>query len=408
MENGNSNEEWHARLRKLIPFASSTCTKAARLVPEEPTVIVRGRGCRVWDADGREFIDFRNSLGPISLGYCHPAVDEAIRRQLDLGIAFGHPHPIEAEVAELFVNAVPCAEQARFLKTGGEAIAACIRLARAFAKRDHIIQIGYNGWLNSIGAGASTMTRLYAESIPLGVPQAVSELHHPLPWGDIEGVERLLREQRNDVAAIIVAADYAEMEAAKTFLPPLRKLANKYGTVLIFDEVVTGFRIAKGGIQEHYSVIPDLAVFAKGIANGMPLSVYCGRRDILRLCEKGVFITSTLGGETLSLAAARAVFQFMEDHDVIGHLWRQGEAMWSGLNKMFAERGIPAEMKGAWPCVTLVTAKDAPPKLADNLHRAAFKHGISLGPVCYVNYSHSDQDIAEALERMERALKELE
>jgi len=152
-----SNQEWYERLQQVMPFGSSTCSKKAQYLPDEPSVIVRGKGCRVWDAEGREFIDFRNSLGPITLGYRFSAVDDAIREQLDNGIIFGHPHPLECEVAEMLCEVVPCAEQARFLKTGGEAMAACIRLARAFTGRDHVIQIGYNGWINSLASGARVL-----------------------------------------------------------------------------------------------------------------------------------------------------------------------------------------------------------------------------------------------------------
>ena len=140
-----SNQEYRAILDQYIPWGSSTCSKRARFMPEEPAVIVRGKGCRVWDADGREFIDFRNSLGPITLGYCYEPVNEAVKEQLDKGIVFGYPSPLEAEVAELVCHTIPCAEKARFLKTGGEAIAAVIKSARCVSGHDHVIQIGYNG-----------------------------------------------------------------------------------------------------------------------------------------------------------------------------------------------------------------------------------------------------------------------
>jgi len=401
------SQEWFERLRRVMPFGSSTCSKAPQYLPDEPGVIVRGKGCRVWDADGREYIDFRNSLGPVTLGYCYPAVDEAIRAQLKQGIAFGHPHPLECEVAEKICEAVPCAEQARFLKTGGEAVAACIRIARAFTGRDHVIQIGYNGWLNSLGSEAALLPGRRATAVPHGVPACLRALHHVTAWGDIPGAGAIFEEFPRGVAAVVVAADYETMDRGAAFLPALRDLANKQGAVLIFDEIVTGFRIARAGIQEYFGVTPDLAVFAKGIANGMPLSVYCGRREIMKVCEEGATVTSTLGGETLSLAAARAVLLVLDREDVIGHLWRRGEAMWGGLNRIFQERGIPAQMKGFWPCPAMAFAPDAPKDVRERIYRAAFRHGVSFGPINYVNYSHKDADIAEALERMSRAVASL-
>src|SRR6476661_4310835 len=149
----SSTNRWTQRLQDVMPFGSSTSSKAPSLEPEEPSVIARGKGCRVWDDRGREFIDFRNGLGPVTLGYAFPAVNEAIKKQLDNGCVYGHPHPLECEVAEMLRDMIPCAEQVRFLKTGGEALAACIKIARAYTNREHVIQVGYNGWINSLSAG---------------------------------------------------------------------------------------------------------------------------------------------------------------------------------------------------------------------------------------------------------------
>jgi len=400
------NASWAQRFQDAIPFGSSTCSKTAKYAPDEPAVIVRGQGCRVWDADGREFIDFRNSLGPVTLGYRFPAVDEAIRRQLESGVIFGHPHPLECEVAELICQVIPCAQQARFLKTGGEAVAACIRIARAITGRDHVIQIGYNGWLNSLAAGGRVLPGQVAAAAPPGVPQCLSNLHHACAWNDLPAVEKVFAEHPGQVAALVVAAAYADMAQGATFYPALREITRKNGALLVFDEIVTGFRIAIGGVQEHFKVEPDLVVFAKGIANGMPLSVYCGSRETMTAGQKTV-VSSTYGGETLSLAAAKTAIDVYRRQDVVGHLWRQGEKMWGGLNDIFRRRGVPAEMKGFWPCPQLCPAADAPAGLYERVVRAAYRHGVSLYNVCYVNFSHTDADIAEALGRMDQAMSNL-
>ena len=402
----NKCEQWVARLREVMPFGSSTCSKAAQFMPDEPGVIARGEGCRVWDADGREFIDFRNSLGPVTLGYRFPAVDEAIRAQLDTGIIFGHPHPLECEVAELIREVIPCAEQARFLKTGGEAVAACIKLARAFTGRDHVIQIGYNGWLNSLAPRTSVLPGREASSTPPGVPRALSVLHHACRWNDLPAIEKVFAECPDQVAAVIVSADCADIEQGAAFYPALRELTQQNGALLICDEIVTGFRVAIGGIHEHFNFMPDMAVFAKGIANGMPLSVYCGRRDVMQTAAKAV-ISSTYGGETLSLAAARAAITTYKEADVIAHLWRQGEKLWGGLNRLFEQRQIPAAMKGFWPCAALTTAPDAPTDLRENFLRSCYRNGLSMYHVGYVNFSHTDEDVAEALQRFETVCREI-
>ena len=406
MSTTQNSADWVRRLQRIMPFGSSTCSKKADHMPEAPGVIVRGQGCRVWDADGREFIDFRNALGPVTLGYRFPAVDQAIREQLERGILFGHPHPLECEVAERLCEVIPCAEQARFLKTGGEAVAACIRLARFCTGREHVIQIGYNGWLNSLAAGGRVLPGQTAASAPPGVPPSLSALHHAAGWNDLAGIEELFSALPGPVAAVVVAASYPEMAKGAEFYPALRRLTTERGALLIFDEIVTGFRVAVGGVQQHFGVVPDLAVFAKGMANGMPLAVYAGRREFMSRLDT-VIVSVTHGGEALSLAAAKAAIATYENEDVIGHLWRQGEAFGAGLNRLFAAHSIPAEVQGLWPCPQMRFLPEAPDGLEDRFYRAAYRNGVSLYGVNYVNFAHQPADIAEALERLDRAGAEL-
>ncbi|MCK5803078.1 MAG: aminotransferase class III-fold pyridoxal phosphate-dependent enzyme [Lentisphaeria bacterium] len=402
-------EAWVKRIESVLPYGSSTNSKAVNFLPEEPAIVERAKGCRVWDVDGREFIDFRNGLGPITLGHCFPAVDEALREQLGRGIVYSHPHRLEAEVAERICEVIPCAERARFLKTGGEANAACFRLARAFTGREHIVQIGYNGWINSVAAGGVFRPGETAVNAPPGVPAGLARLHHGCGWNDIAALEALFEALPDQIAAVAVSASYAGMAAGETFYPALRELTRKHGTLLIYDEIVTGFRIAIAGVQEYFGVTPDLAVFAKGVANGMPLSVYCGRADVMGLCDRGgsVCISSTYGGEALSLAAAKTVIDVYCEENVVGHLWSMGERMWGSLNGMFREHGVPLEFKGPWPCPQLTAGSDAPTDLVSRFMRAAFRNRVVLYNVSYVNFSVHEADAVEALERLEKAISEL-
>ncbi len=383
---------------------SSTCSKRPGLMPEEPGVIVRGKGCRVWDADGREFIDFRNGLGPVTLGYCVPEIDAAIVRQMANGIVFGQPHPLEGQVAQLLCENIPCAERVRFLKTGGEACAAALRLARAFTGRAKVMQIGYNGWLNSVGRGALALPgRSAMAEAPPGVPLGLAESFTVCRWDDIEMIEAILAAHPEDYAAIIIACDYPGLAQGKTFLPAVRRLTSRYGVLMIMDEIVTGFRLALGGAHAYFNFKPDLAVFAKGMANGMPLSTFVGRAAVMETLSKCT-VSSTYGGETLSLAAAAAAIKFYLAHDVCAHLWRAGEMMWGGLQKIFDARGIGIAIKGLWPCPRF-TAADA--ALLPKFMRAAYANGVALYGVSYVNYAHKDGDIAEALERLDKAIQTL-
>ncbi len=403
----NQNKSWHERLHATMPHGSSTTSKNPTYIPDEPEVIARGKGCRVWDEKGREFIDFRNSLGPVTLGYCYPEVDEAIKAQMENGIIYGHPTALEAEVSEMLCERIPCAEQARFLKTGGEACAAAIYIARAYTGKDHVIQIGYNGWLNSVGVGARILPTQTSMAKP-GVPAAISALYHPTGWNDTKAIEKLFDEFKDNIAAIIVSADYINFEAGKTFYPWLREITKKNNSLLIFDEIVTGFRVALGGVQEYFGVKPDLCVFAKGIANGMPLSVYAGTREVMKTCEMpGFSISSTYGGETLSLAACRAVMQVHAKHNVVGHIWEQGTYVWGELDNMFVKKNIPVRMRGVSPCKAVSIQPDAPADMHKRLFSAAYRNGVSLYNTSYVNFSHTRKDLEEVLQRMDKATDEL-
>lgn len=405
MVSTKKSEDIFKRSERFLPWGSSTCSKRPKLFPEEPGTIARGEGCRVWDADGNVYIDFRNSLGPITLGYRFPAIDEAIREQLENGIIFGHPHPLEGEVAEMICEVIPCAQRARFLKTGGEAMAAAIKIARAHTRRDHIVQIGYNGWLNSVGYGASVLPGTTTKAPPLGVPKAVADLFHVCGWNQLSDVEAVFDQLPNQIAAVCVSCDYPRMALGETFLPALRALTRERDALLIIDEIVTGFRLAIGGAQERFGVIPDLSVFAKGIANGMPISVYAGSADVMSVLDMAT-VSSTYGGETLSLAAAKAAINAYRNEGVVDHLWRMGERMWGGLNEIFVNQGVDIRLKGAWPCPAF-TGDDASGPVMEAFFRRAYANGVSLYNVGYVNFSHGERDVDEALERLAKAVTEI-
>ncbi|PJB69745.1 MAG: aspartate aminotransferase family protein [Armatimonadetes bacterium CG_4_9_14_3_um_filter_66_14] len=381
----------------LIGAGTGTLSKRATLEGDEPAYIVRGKGCRIWDLDGNEYIDYRNSLGPITLGYCYPAVDDAIRAQLEQGIIFGHPHPLEVELARELVEVLPCAEKVRFLKTGGEAMAACIRLARAFTRRPRIVTCGYHGWLSRAG------------TIEHGLPEAIGALQTGLSYGDLEAFSQYLGAHASETAAVCVAAAYDQIGPDDDFLPKLRALTREHNVLLVYDEIVTGFRVRTGGMQEYTGAVPDLATFAKGLANGMPLSCYCGRADIMDVCAQAG-ISSTYSGDTLSLAASLATVREYRTKDVIGHLWARGREFTDGMNELFAKHGLDCRAAGCPACPSIgIHAAD--PLLRrvtqDDLWRAFYRNGVSLYNVSYVNFSHSAADIAETLERMDRAMAEV-
>ena len=407
------NEYWFDKLNGVTPWGSGTCSKRARLLPEESAVIVRGNGCRVWDADGKEYIDYRNGIGPVTLGYCYNEVDEAIKRQLQNGIIFGYPAPLESEVAERICALRPHFGMAKFLKTGGEANAAAIRIARGYTGKSHVIQVGYNGWLNSIARGARILPgRKSADAVP-GVPPEMSVFHHIASYGDIAGAEALLDEFIGNVAAIIVAASYSDFYRGDPYYKQLRILCDAHKTLLICDEIVTGFRYALAGVSEFFGVESDLSVYAKGFANGMPISAVTGRKEVMAVCDIGgdVVVSSTYAGELLSLAAAKATIDIFRRENVIGHMWTMGRSLCERANGLFEMYGAPLAYEGAWPAMALVEKEKAGPEDGEGplnkFLRLSFKNGVALYTQVYISLSHKKSDIDETLERWESALKEI-
>jgi len=409
--NRSTKDSWkkYKNNLKFLSTGTSTMSKRPRFEPEEPCYIDRGEGCRVWDIDGNEYIDFRNALGPVTLGYRYLPVEEAIHKQLKKGIIFGHPTLLEGEVAELIVEMIPCAEKVRYLKTGGEAVAAAIKLARAVTGCDMILQCGYNGWLNSLASGASVLPRT-RQDVPLGIPLELSRLHRMLPWGEISKWEEVFEKCGQKIAAAVITMDYHRPELAFDFLPALRKLTKKYNALLIIDEIVTGFRIAVGGLHEYTDVDVDLAIFSKGIANGMPLSVVAGKAEIMDTFEEAV-VSSTFSGETLSLAAAKASLLTYKKFDVIGHIKNLGARLKDGINSLFERHNYPLIYVGL-PACSILALKNDPTGYTETdevkaYFRAAYKNGMSLYAMNYINFSCKEADIDETLDRLSSALSQL-
>ncbi len=397
-----NREEYLSEVESYIPWGSSTCSKAASFHPYDPAAIVRGKGCRVWDIEGREFIDFRNGLGPVTLGYAFDEVNEAIKAQLSKGVVYGNPHVLEFELAKIICEIIPCAEMVRFLKTGGEANAAAIRLARAYTGRDHVIQIGYNGWLNTLSSKCAPLPGGMGTSAGSGVPEALSALHHTAGFGNADDVKALVEKYSGNVAAIMVASAYTDPEIGHTYYPELRKICDENGIVLIYDEIVTGFRIALGGVQEYYGVVPDLAVFSKGMANGMPLSVFCGKRDIMKLCAKGggCVISSTFGGDALAIAASLATINIYRRDNVVAYLAKMGKKLKDGANKLFEEYNVPIKAVGFDCFPSFVAVPGGRAGILQDMLLECYKNGVSFYHVAYINYSHKESDIDEVLSKL--------
>jgi glutamate-1-semialdehyde aminotransferase len=384
------------RALSLIPSQTQTLAKGPGQYVKgvAPKYLVRGKGSHVWDADGNEFIDYNMGIGPISLGYCYPAVDDAIKEQLQNGITFSMMHPLEVEVAEYINALVPNAEMVRFGKTGAEVTSAAVRLARAFTGRKKVLCCGYHGWHDWY---------ISVTDRDKGIPQEIADLTHTFNYNDIDSVVDSID---NDTACVILEPIVFEWPK-NDFLYLLREICEKKGVLLIFDEMWTGFRLAIGGAQEYFGVKADLITFSKAIANGMPLSVLTGRADVMQLLEKDVFFFTTFGGETLSLAAAKATLIEMLAHQVPQFIAAQGKKLLVGLNIILNEEGIDFIRCRGFDCRTMLTFDPGignPLPLKSLIQQEFFKRGILWSGFHNISYSHTDEDIKYTLEAYREVL----
>jgi glutamate-1-semialdehyde 2,1-aminomutase len=392
--NDNMSRYFHSeqlleRALRTIPLGSQTFSKSKTQYPigVSPFFIQRGRGSHVWDVDGNEYIDFINSLAAITLGYCDPDVDAAVRGQLEDGVIFSLSHPVEMEVAEQLVKLVPCAEMVRFGKNGSDATSGAIRLSRAFTHRDRVAVCGYHGWQDWY-IGTTARNR--------GVPQATSDLSHTWTYNDIESLAKLFRDYPDQIAAVILEPMNV-FEPLPGFLESVKELAHKHGALLIFDETVTGFRYAIGGAQQHFGVTPDLATFGKGLANGYPVSAVAGRADVMKLMEE-VFFSFTFGGEALSLAAALATMKKLEREPVTETLYRQGKKILVELDSLIADAGAADFLSVTGnPTWSFMLIKDTDTysqwQIKTLFLQEMFARGILTIGTHNVSYSHSDADL---------------
>ena len=390
------------RACKVIPLGSQTFSKSHIQYPREaPMFLTKGDGARVWDVDGNEFVDLVSGLLPVVLGYRDPDVDAAIRRQLDSGISFSLATQLETELAERLVDLIPCAEMVRFGKNGTDATSAAVRLARAFTGRDRVAVSGYHGWQDwYIGTTARNN----------GVPVAVSALTHTFAFNNAAALDALLAAHPGEFACVVMEPVGA-VEPDVDYLNEAKAIAHRHGALLVFDEIITGFRVALGGAQAHYGVTPDLACFGKAMGNGMPISAVVGRVDVLREMEN-VFFSGTFGGEALSLAASIAVIDKMRTTPVIERLWETGQRLSDGAGTRIKEHGLHETIgfTGLAPWRVL-TFRDHP-KASKEALRTVFiaemlKAGVLINASHNVTYALSSDDEERVLAAYDTTLARL-
>lgn len=389
------------RALETIPLASQTFSKSATNVVKgaSPLFLERGQGCHVWDVDGNRYVDFILGLLPIVLGHCDPDVDAAIRDQLGKGISFSLATRLEPELAERLVRLIPCAESVRFGKNGSDATSAAIRLARAFTGRDRIAICGYHGW-HDWYIGTTTRN--------LGVPRNVSELSETFPYNDLDRLESILKTEPDAYAAVILEPIALE-EPAPGFIEGIRELTHRYGVLLVFDEIVTGFRIAMGGAQETLGVTPDLACFGKAMGNGMPISAIVGRRDLMAMMED-IFFSGTFGGEALSLAAAIATIDKLEKTKGPEQITSTGRRIKEAVTGLLATHALTDVFRvvgaGWWPALLPVPDCPIDASVATSLLRQELvAEGVLMGATFNLCLAHDEDALSETLGSWDNALE---
>jgi len=346
--NFSRSNELLARAQKLIPLGTQTFSKAANNFVQgtTPLFLDHGRGAHVWDVDGNRYVDYILGLLPNILGYCDPDVDAAIIEQLGKGVTFSFATDLELALAERMVRLIPSAEMVRFGKNGSDATTAAVRVARAATGRDKIVVCGYHGWHDwYIGTTAQDS----------GVPDAVKALSIAMNFNDADSLEDILKADPDGVAAVILEPT-GKTPAVPGFLQAVRDLTVKYGVILIFDEIITGFRVHMGGAQALYDITPDLSCFGKAMANGLPISALVGRQDLMMMLEH-IFVSGTFGGEALSLVAANATIDKLEQQDGPNRIWRHGNSLIKAANAILDDHGVGAFVQfggeGWWPRMAL-------------------------------------------------------
>jgi glutamate-1-semialdehyde 2,1-aminomutase len=406
--NHTRSEELFRRAQEIIPGGVNSPVRAYRGVGGSPPFIARGQGSRIFDVDGNEYIDYVGSWGPLLLGHRHPAILEALERAMAMGTSFGAPTEQEIQLAEAICRAVPSIEMVRLVNSGTEATMSAIRVARGFTGRDLVVKFEgcYHGHVDSllVKAGSGMATLGIADT--RGVPEAFCGTTIALPFNSIEPVEAAFRAYGDRIAAVIVEPVVGNMGSVPPlpgYLAGLREIASRYGALLIFDEVMTGFRVAFGGAQQLYGIRPDLTTLGKVIGGGLPVGAYGGRKDIMsQVAPAGpIYQAGTLSGNPLAVAAGLAMLRYLQSHPETYEILEARAAALCAA----APEGVTVNRVGsmftffftAGPVTDYESARRSDTARFGRFFRAMLERGIYLPPsqfeAAFVSAAHSDEDI---------------
>jgi len=420
------HQAWLDRARSALGGAVTSF----QLPGELGIVISHGLGSRIYDVDGREYLDYVMGSGPLIIGHAHPAVVEAVSRQATLGSTFYWLTMPAIELAERIIEAVPCAEQVKFVSSGSEATFHALRIARAFTGKPKILKFegGFHGVNDyAMMSALSSEPTSYPQPLPDsdGIPPQIAETVLVSRWNDAALTQRLIEEHAHELAAVICEPLQRALPPAPGFLQELRRLTERHGVLLIFDEIVTGFRLAYGGAQERYGVVPDLATYGKAVSGGYPLAAIAGKAEIMAVTDPArrgrgepvAHLSGTLNGNPVAAVAGLATLGVLRQPGVYEQLYRTTDLLKSGLRELAAERGVPVQVLGEGPLFQVVFGneepKDHPGMLATDRVRArrfglaCLERGLFVNPgeKFYVSLAHTAEDIERTLEVFDAALE---
>ena len=422
---GKRSEELFAEAQKVIPGGVNSSVRAFKPVGGTPLFMERGEGSRMWDADGKEYIDYVGSWGPLILGHAAPEVVSAIQETVAKGTSFGTPTALETDMARLITEMVPSVDKVRMCNSGTEATMSALRLARGYTNRDKVVKFQgcYHGHVDSLLVKAGSGALSLGVPTSPGVPKDLAQHTHTLDYNDSEGVRALFEDMGREVAAVIVEPVAGNMGCVPPdpgFLQTLREVCDNHGAVLIFDEVMTGFRVALGGAQDHYQVQPDLTCLGKVIGGGMPVGAFGGRDEIMsHLSPEGpVYQAGTLSGNPVAMIAGITTLDALSNH-LFGELSERTARLAEGLAETGAELGVPiaenhvGAMFGIFfsdrPVRTFQDVADADANRFAQFFHGMLEQGIYLAPspfeAGFVSRAHSDADIDATLEAAREVLR---
>jgi glutamate-1-semialdehyde 2,1-aminomutase/spore coat polysaccharide biosynthesis protein SpsF len=400
------SEELFEEAKKIIPGGVTSARHPTKFVlGKYPIFMNRGKGSHVWDVDGNEYIDWIVSFGPVILGHCNPEVDNAVRKNLEQGFCFTMVHPLQNDLAKELIRIIPCAEMAKFFTGGSDATSAAIRIARVYTGKDKVIRWGYHGWHDWCYGGAGT-----DREVVVGVPEGIKKDILTFTYNDLNSLEDVFRKNKNKVACVIMQPYEASKEFPKEgFLKGVKEITHENGAVLIYDEIRSGFRMAIGGAQEYFGVIPDVAAVSKAMANGYPISAVVGKREVMQEAAK-TRLSATFFVNSFPMAAALATINVLKKRNGVEYMWTLGKKLMQGLTEIVEDEDVKAEVIGVPPLPMLkFTDKNEPmrDKLKNAFYTETTKRGILFHPnhCWFLSLAHTEEDINKTLEVSRESMK---